>query len=108
MQCTDCQKTYVGQTGRNFETRFKQLIRDIRNNEPNSKFTQHIFHTTHEYGSIEKIIKPLHIGKKGPLLDSYEKFHIYEIIKQKIQLNDNYNETYNPIYNIIISTYQNM
>jgi hypothetical protein len=51
-------------------------------------------------------MKPLRNGKKGLLLDTYEKFHIYEVTKQKVQLNDNYTEMYNPIYNII-STYQN-
>jgi hypothetical protein len=40
------------------------------------------------------------------MLDTYERFHIYEISKQNLQLNDNYTEIHNPIYNTIISTYQ--
>jgi hypothetical protein len=43
----------------------------------------------------------VHIEKKGQMLDTYERFHIYEISKQNLQLNDNYAE----IYNTIISTY---
>jgi hypothetical protein len=79
LQRTDCPKKYVGQTGRTFETRFKEHIRDIRNNGQNSKFAQHILDTGHEYETIEKIIKILHIEKKGQMLDTYERFHIYEI-----------------------------
>jgi hypothetical protein len=43
----------------------------------------------------------LHIGKKGRVLDIHERFHIYEISKQNIQLNDNFPETFNPIYDAI-------
>jgi hypothetical protein len=42
-------------------------------------------------------MKILHIEKKGPMPDTYERFHIHEIGKQKIQLN-NFTQTYNPIY----------
>jgi hypothetical protein len=41
------------------------------------------------------------------MLDTYERFHVYKISKQNIQLNDNLTETYNSIYNIIIIAYQN-
>jgi hypothetical protein len=53
-------------------------------------------------------MKPLYIGKKGPLLDTYERFHLYEITKEKIQLNDNFADIYNPIYDEIIKTYKNL
>jgi hypothetical protein len=108
LQCADCPRGYVGQTGRTFETRFKELVRDIRNNGQNSRFAQHILNTTHEYETMEKTMKILHIEKKGKMLDTSEIFHIYEISKQNIQLNDNFTETYNPIYDLIIATYQNI
>jgi hypothetical protein len=66
LQCSECPKRYIGQTGRTFEIRYKEHIRDIRNNEPNWKYAQHILDTTHEYGQIQKIMKPLYIGKKAP------------------------------------------
>jgi hypothetical protein len=108
LQCNECTKRYIGQTGCTFEIRYKEHIRDIKNNEPNSKYAQHILDTTHEYGQIQKIMKPLYIGKKGPLLHTYERFHIHEITKQKIQLNDNFTDIHNPIYDKIIKTYKNM
>jgi hypothetical protein len=105
LQCTDCSKKYIGQTRRTFETRFKEHMRGIRNNGQNSKFDQHILDTRHEYETIEKTIKILHIKKKGQMLDTYERFHIYEISKQDLQLYNNYMEICNPIYNTIISAY---
>jgi hypothetical protein len=32
----------------------------------------------------------LYIGKKGRVLDTHERLHIYDISKQNIQLNDNF------------------
>jgi hypothetical protein len=104
LQCNECPKRYIGQTGRTFEIRYKEHIRDIENNEPNSKYAQHILDTTHEYGQIQKIVKPLYIGNRGPLPDTYERLHIYESTKQKIQLNNNFTDIHNPIYDGIIKT----
>jgi hypothetical protein len=67
---------------------------------------QHIVDTTHEYRTIDQTMEILHIGKKGRALDTYERFHIYEISKQNMQLNDNFMETFNPIYDTIIAAYQ--
>jgi hypothetical protein len=57
---------------------------------------------------MEKTMKILDIGKKGQMLDTYEIFHIYEICKENIKLNDNFTETYNPIYYTTTSTYENI
>jgi hypothetical protein len=62
--------------------------------------------TTHEYRTIDQTIRILHIGKKERILDTYERFHIYEISKPNVQLNDKFTETLNPIYDAIISAYQ--
>jgi hypothetical protein len=32
LKCMDCPQQYIGQTGRNFKTRYKEHVRDIRNN----------------------------------------------------------------------------
>jgi hypothetical protein len=64
-----------------------------------------VLNTGHEYGIIEKTVTILHIEKKGQILDTCERFHIHEIGKQNLQLNDNFTETFNPIYNTIIFTY---
>jgi hypothetical protein len=95
------------ETGRSFKIRYKGYLRDIRNNGQNSKFAQQIVNTIHEYETMEEIMKILHVVERGNLLNTYENFHIYEISKQNIQLNDNLTEIHNPIYDLIIATYQN-
>jgi aspartate 1-decarboxylase len=57
---------------------------------------------------MEKALKTLHIEKKGQVLDTYEGFHVYEISKRNIQLNDNVAETCHPIYDVIIAAYQSI
>jgi hypothetical protein len=52
-------------------------------------------------------MKILYIEKKGQMLDTCKRFHIYKISKQNIQLNDNFTETYNPIYDIMVTAYEN-
>jgi hypothetical protein len=95
LQCADCPLKYIGQTGPTFKVRFKEHIWDIKNNGQSSKFAQQILDTTHEYNTIDKALEVLYIGKKGRTLDTYEKFHIYEISKQNLQLNDNFAEIFN-------------
>jgi hypothetical protein len=47
-----CKMSYIGQTSRNLEQRFREHIRYIRNNNPQSAYAQHILQNRHEYGSI--------------------------------------------------------
>jgi hypothetical protein len=48
--------------------------------------------------TMEKTMKILHIEKKSQILNTYERFHIYKIGKQNMQLNDTFTETYNHMY----------
>jgi hypothetical protein len=70
LQCTECPRKYIGQTGLSFRTRYKEHIRGIKNNGQFSKFAQHIIETGHEYGMIEKTMKILHIEKKSQILNT--------------------------------------
>jgi hypothetical protein len=94
LQCADSPRKYVGQTGVTFRTRFKEHARDTGNNKQNSKFAEQILDMGHEYEVLEKNMKIFHIEEKRQMLDSYERFHIYEISKQNTQLNDNVAEIY--------------
>jgi hypothetical protein len=40
----------------------------------------------------------LHIEKKGQLLNTLKRFHIYNVSKRKLQMNDTYQDTHNPIF----------
>jgi kynureninase len=51
---------------------------------------------------LEAALAPiLYICKKSRILDTYERFHIYEVRKQNIQLNDYFTEIFNPIYDVV-------
>jgi hypothetical protein len=73
----------VGQTGRDFKTRYKEHINDIKSNKDKSRYALHILQENHEYGPIDKIMNILKLQSKGKHLDVYERFHIYKANKQK-------------------------
>jgi hypothetical protein len=80
-----------------FQTRYKEHIREIKTNGQKSKYAQHILYTTHNYDKAEKTMKILHIEKKGRMLNILESYHIYELTKQKLQMNEALTDNYNPI-----------
>jgi hypothetical protein len=41
--------------------------------------------------------------KKGNLLNTLERFYIYDLSKQKLQINRTYTDTHNPIFDLIIN-----
>ena len=44
--------SYIGQTSKNLNERYREHIRYIRNNDPQSAYAQHILQNLPEYGSI--------------------------------------------------------
>jgi hypothetical protein len=96
LKCGGCPKKYVGQTGRNFQTRYKEHIHAIRSNNPNSKYAQHILETQHPYGPMSDIMEVLHLNKKGQGMNTWKRYHIYTLSKDGLQLNDTYTDTHNP------------
>jgi hypothetical protein len=42
LECTDCGKQYIGQTGRSFKTRFKEHKRDYETNSTKSLSAKHL------------------------------------------------------------------
>jgi hypothetical protein len=63
---SSCPSKYVGQTGRNFRTRYKEHTQAIRTNKPSSKLAQYILDTQHIYGKMEETMDILQLGKKVP------------------------------------------
>jgi hypothetical protein len=53
--CQSCYKVYIGQTGRNLRARYKEHLRNTKNNKDESAFAQHILNTGHKYGPMEQI-----------------------------------------------------
>jgi hypothetical protein len=98
LKCQSCPIVYIGQTGRNFKTRFKEHVLDIKNNRSKTRFSHHILDTGHMHGNIENITEILNLHEKGNYLNTLEKFHIY---KDNKLLNDNYTDIFNPIFELM-------
>jgi hypothetical protein len=64
LKCIDCQKVYIGQTGRSLTIRYKEHIRSIRYNREDSGHATHILNNIHRYAKIEDIMERIDQGKK--------------------------------------------
>jgi hypothetical protein len=104
MKCNDCPLKYEGRTGRTFRTRYKGHIREIQTNGKTSKYAQHVLNTTYNYDTIENTMRILHVERKGKMLYALEKYHIYTLTEQGIQINETSTNVYNPIYEFLAKT----
>ena len=62
MTCKTCNKAYIGQTSRNLTIRYREHIRYIKNNDPQSAYALHILNNRHEYGPLKdtmELLKPI-------------------------------------------------
>ncbi|XP_045779584.1 uncharacterized protein LOC123877124 [Maniola jurtina] len=76
LECSDCKATYVGQTGRKFETRYKEHLAAVRNNQPQkSHFAKHLLDSGHKLSS-DHSYKILHTCDKGLRLSMFEQLEI--------------------------------
>jgi hypothetical protein len=79
MKCLDCPLKYTGQTGRIFNTRYKEHIHAIRNNSSNSGYSNTILKTGHTYGTITDTMDVIMTGRKHTHLNALQKYRIYKI-----------------------------
>ena len=70
-----CQGVYIGQTGSSISTRYKEHIRYIKNNNPQSGYALHILSNKHEFCPQETIKLVKHC-KKGKLMNTWETMFI--------------------------------
>jgi hypothetical protein len=94
MKCMYCPLKYVGQAGHMLYTRRKAHIEAVRNNNGNSGYSNHMLNTGHAFGSITDTMKVVKLKKKK---NTPEKYHIYKMSKNGLQMNDANIEVYNPI-----------
>jgi len=82
----DCDGKNLGQTGRPFRAKFKEHLLSYKQQNRNSKFTQHLEHN-HSIGPIEQIMDVVQVVNKGTFMNVSEKFYIYEETYKNNQLN---------------------
>jgi len=88
----------MGQTGRDFTYRYNEHKRSLRNNIHTSKLAQHLNEHIHSFGSIHDVMQVLQFQKKGPHLNTIERFHIHKDAAANIHLNDEHTVTPNRIF----------
>jgi hypothetical protein len=106
LNCSDCDKYYLGQTGRSFMKRLKEHKPNPKINPQKSKYAQHLVDNNHSYESIENNLEIVEICGKGLILDTLEEFHIYKALKQENDkvLNEKLNYSSHLIFNQILET----
>jgi hypothetical protein len=105
MKFLDCPLKYVGQTGRTFNIRYKEHIHDIRSNNSNSGYSNHVLNTGHTYGTIRDTVDVITKGRKEKHLNILERYHIYRISKDNLHMNDKNINTHNPIFETLHELY---
>jgi hypothetical protein len=102
LTCQDCGKAYVGQTGRNFATRFKEHKNAFKTGNQSNKFTKHLTENVHQFGQIQDTLTVLHLQNKGRLLNTIENFYIHSEHKLQNHLNDESTIFPNRIFDTLI------
>ncbi|CAK1596620.1 unnamed protein product [Parnassius mnemosyne] len=99
--CDECHAVYVGQTGRNFETRYKEHLAAYRNCNPDkSHFAKHLLDTGHNLAN-DHSFKVLHTCNKGLRLCVLEQLEILKSNNNTVALlNEQTNVTNSPLLNI--------
>ena len=102
IKCSECDKFYIGQTGRSFKLRFNEHIQALKSNNKTSmksNFAEHLLDKNHSYISLTSNMKILKVLNKGNLLDSTEEYYIYKENKlNSSKLLNNQLYTRNPIF----------
>ena len=76
LSCKTCNLSYVAQTSRSPKTCYQEHIRNIRTNNPQSTYAQHILHNQHEYGTMHDLMTLLKPLRNANMLIPYEQFYI--------------------------------
>lgn len=99
--CNDCEFIYIGQTGRNFKTRFNEHFRSFKYNKNDSNLAKHLLEENHNCNINN--LKVLHNENKGKKLNILESFEIKKALTLgKSILNDQTDLLYTPILNAFI------
>jgi hypothetical protein len=100
---------YVGQIGKNFTVRFNEHKHAFWTNSHTSKFALHLTEHNHSFGTIHNTMQILKHHRKGPHLNTLERFHIYAEYITNNHINDNHTIFPNKIFDVLLnaSTSQN-
>jgi hypothetical protein len=94
---------YVGQTGRSFNTRFKEHLPKNKQQPQKYSVPQHIMDHNHTVQNPTDNMQILYVCNKGPLMNSLEEAEIFKATRSYPNsiLNEKLNYTSHPIFNLL-------
>lgn len=101
ISCPDCEGIYIGQTGRSFNTRYKEHSNSFKKNKNDSTIATHCRDNQHKFAPLDNL-QILHRVPKSSKLNLLESL---EIFKQKHNnehclLNDQVDLWYSPLFEV--------
>ena len=103
LTCNACSLSYVGQTSRSLSIRYKQHIRYIRSNNPQSAYALHILQNRHEYGPMDNTMTLLKHIKNQSLLLPYEQYHTQALHHHRKLIPEQSPGDTNPLFQAVIN-----
>lgn len=88
IKCSDCEKFYIGQTGRTFKSRFNEHIQALRSQNKTSmksNYAEHLLNQNHNFKNIEENLEIIEFMNKSTKMDSKEELYIYLSFKKEPQ-----------------------
>ena len=99
LECVDCPKVYIGQSGRAFKHRIAEHKKSFVNELCNSNYANHLISENHHFNDDYKI---LHIEQKGRKLNFLEALEINKLKFSGNLLNDQTDLNNSPLLNLSI------
>jgi hypothetical protein len=75
-----------------FHVKFQEHFRDFKYGNGKSKFSQRPLDNKHFIGSMEDIMEILNITRTGSMMNTLQRFHIYNETKLDNHIRDKYTE----------------
>ena len=97
LTCSDCPKTYIGQSGRSFSKRIKEHYTNFIKKKTHSNYANHLIEYKHNFNPNFQI---LHIENKGPKLDLLESLEINKLKNTNRLLNYQTDLNRSPLLNL--------
>jgi len=102
LTCCDCKKVYIGQTGRDFTTRYNEHRHSFHNKSHTYKFAQHLNEHIYSFGNINDVMQILHYQKKILNLNTIECSYIHIEAASNKHLSDNHTIFPNKIFDTVV------
>jgi hypothetical protein len=101
LKCSTCNHFYIGQTGREIGTRFKEHHHYVRTNNPKSAFAMHILNNNHQYNSIEESLQLIVPCNKGNRMNYLETLYIQQFHSLGLLMDEQCTFEHNPLFALL-------